>query len=82
MDKALSKPVSLAAVNPADIPSWPDGAERRGPLPLHLHVRAVHNFKTPDALQLGAAIVHGCDQFLTNDSRLSACTDIRVEVLP
>jgi predicted nucleic acid-binding protein len=45
-------------------------------------LRATHNFKTPDALQLAAAIVHGCDRFLTNDARLSACTDIPVDVLP
>jgi predicted nucleic acid-binding protein len=45
-------------------------------------IRANHNFKTPDALQLAAAIVHGCDRFLTNDARLRACTDIIVEELP
>jgi predicted nucleic acid-binding protein len=45
-------------------------------------LRAAHNFKTPDALQLAAAIVHGCDRFLSNDARLSACTDIPVDVLP
>jgi len=45
-------------------------------------LRAGHNFKTPDALQLAAAIVHGCDRFLTNDKRLSACKDIPIEVLP
>jgi predicted nucleic acid-binding protein len=45
-------------------------------------LRAKYNFKTADALQLAAAIVHGCDRFLTNDRRLSACTDIRIEVLP
>jgi predicted nucleic acid-binding protein len=45
-------------------------------------LRATHNFQTPDALQLAAAVVHGCDRFLTNDNRLSACTDIAVDVLP
>jgi predicted nucleic acid-binding protein len=45
-------------------------------------LRAVHNFKTPDALQLAAAIVHGCDCFLTHDTRLNRCTDIAVEVMP
>jgi predicted nucleic acid-binding protein len=45
-------------------------------------LRATYNFKTPDALQLGAAIVHGSDCFLTNDTRLSACLDIPVVVLP
>jgi predicted nucleic acid-binding protein len=45
-------------------------------------VRAALNFKTPDSLQLAAAIVHGCDRFLTADARLNACTDITVDVLP
>ena len=45
-------------------------------------LRATHNFKTPDALQLAAAIIHGCDRFLTNDTRLSACTDLPIDVLP
>jgi predicted nucleic acid-binding protein len=45
-------------------------------------LRATYNFKTPDALQLAAAIVHGCDRFLTGDARLSACQAIPVDVLP
>jgi predicted nucleic acid-binding protein len=45
-------------------------------------LRAVFNFKTADALHLAAAVEAGCDRFLTNDTRLSACTDIAVEVLP
>ena len=45
-------------------------------------LRANYNFKTPDALHLAAAIVHGCDLFLTNDGRLNACKDIAIEVLP
>ncbi len=45
-------------------------------------LRATYNFKLADALQLAAAIVHGCDRFLTNDARLSHCTDIPVDVLP
>jgi predicted nucleic acid-binding protein len=45
-------------------------------------LRAAHSFKTPDALQLGAAIVHGCDRFLTADARLSSCKDIPIDVLP
>ena len=44
-------------------------------------LRATHNFKTPDALQLAAAIVHGCDRFVTNDARLQACAGIPVELL-
>ena len=40
------------------------------------------NLKTPDALHLAAGIEAGCDRFLTNDHRLSRCSDIVVEVLP
>ncbi len=45
-------------------------------------LRARYGFKPPDALHLAAAIVHGCDRFLTNDTRLNACTDISIDVLP
>jgi predicted nucleic acid-binding protein len=45
-------------------------------------IRATHNFKVPDALHLAAAVEAHCDLFLTNDARLSAFTDIPVEVLP
>lgn len=45
-------------------------------------LRADFGFKTPDALHLAAAIEGGCDRFLTNDIRLSRCTDIAIEILP
>jgi predicted nucleic acid-binding protein len=45
-------------------------------------IRAAHKFRLGDSLHLAAAVESGCDRFLTNDSRLSACTDIPVEVLP
>jgi predicted nucleic acid-binding protein len=45
-------------------------------------IRAAHNFKLGDSLHLAAAAEAGCDRFLTNDTRLSAFTDIPVEVLP
>lgn len=45
-------------------------------------LRADLGFKTADALHLSAAIEGACDRFLTNDTRLSRCTDIAVEVLP
>ncbi len=45
-------------------------------------MRADLGIKTPDALHLSAAIDAGCGRFLTNDTRLSRCTDIVVEVLP
>ncbi len=44
-------------------------------------LRARYGFRTPDAIHLAAALVGGCDLFLTNDHRLDKCTDIRVEVL-
>ena len=44
-------------------------------------LRATHNFKLGDALNLGAAIEGGCDVFLTNDNRLDRCKDITVEIL-
>jgi predicted nucleic acid-binding protein len=44
-------------------------------------LRATHNFRLGDALHLAAAIEAGCDRFLTNDNRLSRCSDITIEVL-
>ncbi len=45
-------------------------------------LRATYHFKLADALHLAAAIEANCDLFLTNDNRLSRCTDIAIEVLP
>lgn len=45
-------------------------------------IRAAFNFRLGDSLHLAAAVEAGCDRFLTNDTRLSAFTDIDVEVLP
>ncbi len=44
-------------------------------------LRARHNLKTPDALQIAAALEVQCDAFLTNDSGLKRLTEIRVLVL-
>jgi uncharacterized protein len=44
-------------------------------------LRACYNFKTPDALHLGAALVSNCDAFLTNDQRLSRCEEILIETI-
>ncbi len=44
-------------------------------------LRARHNFKLPDAVNLAAAILHGCGLYLTNDAKLTRCTGIAVEVL-
>jgi predicted nucleic acid-binding protein len=45
-------------------------------------IRAASSFKLADSLHLAAAVESKCDRFLTNDTRLSAFTDILVEVLP
>src|SRR5581483_11510081 len=39
---------------------------------------AVHGARTPDALQLAAALGTGCTSFLTNDRRLPAIAKLRV----
>lgn len=44
-------------------------------------IRATHNIKAMDALQLAAAVEHGADVFLTADTRLSSFTGLTVEVL-
>jgi predicted nucleic acid-binding protein len=44
-------------------------------------IRARFGFKTPDAIHLAAAVVSGCDVFLTNDHRLDRFTGIAVETL-
>lgn len=44
-------------------------------------LRARYNLRTPDALQIAAAIRAGCDAFLTNDSRLKKVSELKVLVL-
>lgn len=44
-------------------------------------IRARHNYKTADAINLGAAVEHGCDRFLTHDAQLRGFPDIPVEML-
>ncbi|MGH8006021.1 MAG: type II toxin-antitoxin system VapC family toxin, partial [Candidatus Binatia bacterium] len=44
-------------------------------------VRAKYGFKTPDAIHLGAAVVSGCEVFLTNDHRLDRFAELSVEVV-
>jgi len=53
----------------------PDLAERAADL------RARYNLRTPDALQIVAALVEGCEAFLTNDGALQRVTELRVLVL-
>ncbi len=40
-------------------------------------IRAVTRAKTPDAIQLAAAVAAGCRVFLTNDSRIPALPGLR-----
>ncbi len=42
-------------------------------------IRAQYGFKTPDAIHLAAAVVSGCDVFLTNDQRLTRFTGLTIE---
>lgn len=44
-------------------------------------LRAIYQFKTPDAIHLATAIVSRCDIFLTNDQRLVRCREITVETI-
>jgi predicted nucleic acid-binding protein len=44
-------------------------------------LRARYRLRTPDALQIAAAILSGCQAFLTNDSSLGRVADLRVLVL-
>jgi uncharacterized protein len=44
-------------------------------------IRAAYGFGLGDSPHLSAAIENRCGLFLTNDTRLSRCTDIPVEVL-
>lgn len=44
-------------------------------------LRARHGLRTPDALQIAAALNAGCEAFLTNDKRLAGIPDIRVLLL-
>jgi predicted nucleic acid-binding protein len=44
-------------------------------------VRARYRLRTPDALQIAAALHVGCDALLTNDRTLRRVTDLRVLIL-
>lgn len=45
-------------------------------------IRARHGFRTPDALNLAAAVESGCGLFLTHDTRLDRFPGLKVEALP
>ena len=44
-------------------------------------IRARHGFKTPDAINLAAAVVTHCEVFLTNDHRLDRFPEVAIEVV-
>ena len=44
-------------------------------------LRAEHNLRTPDALQIATALENGCDAFLCNDKNLKRVDQLRVLVL-
>lgn len=44
-------------------------------------LRAVHSLRTPDALQIAAALSRGCGSFLTNDRRLPSLPTLEVHQL-
>ena len=44
-------------------------------------LRARYNLRTPDALQIAAALENGCQAFLTNDITHRRVTEIRILVL-
>ena len=50
----------------------------RDQIHLAAYVRARHRVRTPDALQLSAALSRRCTVFVTNDRTLPALTDLRI----
>lgn len=44
-------------------------------------LRAIHNLRTPDAIQLATAMQGGATAFLTNDARLPAAPNLEILVL-
>jgi predicted nucleic acid-binding protein len=48
---------------------------------LSAGLRAKYSLKTPDAIQLAAAIYCSADYFLTNDKRLATVKNIKVLTL-
>jgi predicted nucleic acid-binding protein len=44
-------------------------------------LRADYRLRTPDALQIAAALEYGCEAFLCNDNNMRRVTDLRVLLL-
>ena len=49
-----------------------------GQLRSAAQLRAIHGLRTPDALQLAAALAARCPVFITNDRRLSQIPGLRI----
>ncbi|MBN3877407.1 MULTISPECIES: type II toxin-antitoxin system VapC family toxin [unclassified Nostoc] len=49
--------------------------------PEAARIRVRYNLQLPDALQVAAAIIAGCEAFLTNDAALKRVTKLRVLVV-
>jgi predicted nucleic acid-binding protein len=47
---------------------------------LATQIRAKHGTKTPDALHLAVAVVAQCEEFWTNDHRLTAAARGRIGI--
>lgn len=87
--ETLVKPLKLKDVKLED--DYRDFLQDRENLPLNpiseivaeraAVLRAKYNLKLADALQVAAALVYGCDAFLTNDVGIKRMTEIRVLVL-
>ena len=43
--------------------------------------RATYQLKTPDALQIAAALQAGCEAFVTNDRQLQRVKELRIVIL-
>jgi predicted nucleic acid-binding protein len=46
-----------------------------------MDLRARYPVRTPDALQIAAALSNGCQAFLTNDKRLKPVSELKILVL-
>jgi len=67
--------ILLGADNLTTLPLSSDLAETAA------EIRAAHNVRTPDAIQMAAAMQGQASLLLTNDSRLPSIPDLRVLVL-
>jgi predicted nucleic acid-binding protein len=44
-------------------------------------LRSCHNLRTPDALQIAAALSVGCEAFLTNDKKMKHIKELQIIIL-